>query len=233
MKVMKAVSAAEGGVDLLLTSEWGRGYNSLLPATLYPAGMSSPEAVGSPAVKSLAAAVPARYHFAGKEGFFFQLPPYKNALAFTRFLGLGKVGDEKQKDLFACSLTPVASGEPAIPPANITPCPYDVAPKSTLHKAAESAEPPLKKQRAEVDMARFDGNYGFQDKRGGGGYNRWGLSETQVQEGRESDRTRKDPQGRKSHDVPPEGYTCHKCGKPDHFAVNCPSGRRSNDCWSV
>jgi hypothetical protein len=190
--------AQDHGVDLLLTSEWGRGYHSLLPSTLLPKGLSSsPDSTGSPAVKQVCCAVSAQYHFAGKEGVFFQLPPYKSSNtsteAFTRFIALGKAGNpNKIKDLYACSLEPVASLVVGAKPENITPSPYHIELNKPKLMTASAGK---RKDMSADDMARFSGDFGIRGQRPpthmpgqgqgrqgahAGGYNRWGLSQNQV-----------------------------------------------------
>eukprot|EP00457_Paulinella_chromatophora_P007764 gb/GEZN01007789.1/.p1 GENE.gb/GEZN01007789.1/~~gb/GEZN01007789.1/.p1 ORF type:complete len:380 (-),score=70.83 gb/GEZN01007789.1/:221-1360(-) len=97
------------GVDVLLTSEWGQGFGSLLPSGLLPEGLDADS--GSPIVALLASRMAARYHFASGQDRYFKLPPYKNKLHSTRFYGLAAVGD-KETWKQAISVVPVASVDP-------------------------------------------------------------------------------------------------------------------------
>ena len=83
------------GVDLLLTSEWGRlACTRCCRPRCCPMGLKHTAAsTGSSMVKALCMQKAARCHFAGTTGLFFQLPPYTNIVqGCTRFLGIGKVG---------------------------------------------------------------------------------------------------------------------------------------------
>jgi hypothetical protein len=96
------------GVDLLLTAEWGKGMGSLLKPDQIP--LKSFQRL-SPAVQRLCSEqISMQYHFAGTEGCFFQLPPYRNGtMAYpSRFYGLGCVGNKtKQRSLQALNVTRV------------------------------------------------------------------------------------------------------------------------------
>ena len=82
----------QDSVDLLLTAEWGRGFDGLLPAS--PLATEAP--APSPAIGSLMEVAAPRYHFAGTAGVHYTAQPYQNtapAPAVTRFYGLGKCGN--------------------------------------------------------------------------------------------------------------------------------------------
>ena len=84
------------GVDLLLTSEWGEGFDNLLdpshrPLLVDSARDATPDAASglesavvprgnrlSPAVGRLGRELSPRYHFAGGQPVAFSLPPYRN-----------------------------------------------------------------------------------------------------------------------------------------------------------
>ena len=108
-------------IDVVLTSEWGSGVDSLLASSpLQPAADSSSvgQAIAtSPPVGALMEVACPRYHFAGGQGLFHVLAPYRSrqttdssAGAVTRFYGLGTCGNTasagrpKQKSLQALSV---------------------------------------------------------------------------------------------------------------------------------
>lgn len=201
-------SHAELGIDVFLSSEWGKGFSTFIPKDLVPATREALDQVGSPVVGELLSVISTRYHFAGKEGLFFQLPPYKSLTGYTRFLGIGHVGSS-QKDLYACNITPVGSREPTKVPEAWTENPYSTR-KSTL------PEPTNKKAK-------------FADMKDDAVFNRWGLSQEQV---RLQPNVRELERGRGSNrDAPPRGYKCSICSGSNHFAVNCPKGSRGDACW--
>ena len=120
--------AAGEQLDLLLTAEWAKHFHSLLPTTALPTSIVTPTSVGSPVIARLAAQLSIRYHFAGHEDSYFELPPYRNSGYYTRFFGLGKHGSRsKQKSLYACHIAPSATVDRTQIPADVTACPYTVS----------------------------------------------------------------------------------------------------------
>lgn len=112
---------SENGIDLLLTTEWGKGFNKMcndVPMELVN--------LGSPTIAEIAGECPARYHFASSFNAFFQLPPYLNALHTTRFYGLGQVGNSnKVKAIQALSINcSQSTQEIATSRSAATPNPY-------------------------------------------------------------------------------------------------------------
>lgn len=217
------LSYATEGVDLLLTCEWGKHFSSYLAKNIIPEKIlaSGIENFGSPVVGELLGAMSPRYHFAGREGVFFQLPPYRNQVgSFTRFLGLGAVGgNSNQKDLYACNVTSVSSKEPVKTPEILTENPY------TIHKNKNSdisQEPASKKIKSgdSVDDDNKDATY-----------NRWGLSQQQVQSAPNVTDLQRGGRPTTNRNAPPRGYKCRLCSASNHFAVNCPQGPRRDACW--
>jgi len=181
--------------------------------------------VGSPVVGELLGSLSTRYHFAGEHGVFFQLPPYKSQVGFTRFLGLGMVGDSSQKDLYACNVLPVGSKEPIKNPEALTDNPYTARKSSTQEPASKKSKP------GSADGYHFFGAKPpetplLEDAT----FYRWGLSQEQVQ----SAPNLSDLRGRApntNRNAPPRGYKCYLCSASTHFAVNCPKGPRRDACW--
>jgi len=98
------------GLDILLTSEWGRGFHRFLDAEDIPVTASGLcKSIGSPAVSMLASELAVRYHFASLEQCFFQLPPFRNRTGLvSRFYGLGSVANSfGMKFLQALNVTPI------------------------------------------------------------------------------------------------------------------------------
>jgi len=96
------------GIDLLLTAEWGKGFQNLLPEKQRPKGFAGITTVGSTIVAELASTIPTRYHFAGTENYYFQLPPYRNEISCTRFYGMASIeAPPNQKSLYACNVGPL------------------------------------------------------------------------------------------------------------------------------
>ena len=132
-------SAAFGGVDVLLSARWPRGFFRAIDPTSLPADLlpdkDLPE-VGSEALAELAVGLRARYHFCGGEGQAYARPAYRlpvggGATQVCRLVALAPVGpDKKQKWLHALSLVPLAKMAPgalAQEPAGTTDCPYPYA----------------------------------------------------------------------------------------------------------
>ena len=131
------------GVDVLMTSEWGERFDTLLPEEMSKGSDTHPLAAAttdnlSPAVSRLASEIAARYHLAGTEGVHFQMSPYRNPLHATRFYGLGTVGNPKKiKSTVALAVTPTAAlalaaaevGTDERAGAGVTICPYTAKPK--------------------------------------------------------------------------------------------------------
>lgn len=134
-------------VDVMLTAEWAKGWQMLLPADKLPKAASAAGAAltsaGSPVVAKLASQISARYHFAGLQDTYFELPPYKSKHYVTRFFGLGKTQSAaKEKNMYACSVNPYAGIDLSILPPDMTPCPYTVGitkPPSAASRASMAA----------------------------------------------------------------------------------------------
>jgi hypothetical protein len=95
------------GVDLLLTAEWPRQYHHLLSDEFLPKEMvGNPRTIGSPIIGSAASQIVHRFHFAGLQNVFFQLPAFRNAMLASRFFGIATAVETKQKNLYATSITP-------------------------------------------------------------------------------------------------------------------------------
>jgi len=97
--VIGVVSAglAAPHVDVLLTAEWAKGWQMLLPAEKMPASLAAAPPQGSPVVAKLAAQIPARYHFAGTQDAHFELPAYHNKHFVTRFIGVAKLQNQRKE----------------------------------------------------------------------------------------------------------------------------------------
>jgi hypothetical protein len=84
------------GIDILLTSEFGEGFDNLLEPEKRPSYHASSEASGevvegvelSVAVGRLGKELSPRYHFAGSSKTSFVLPPYRNNVGVSRFYGI-------------------------------------------------------------------------------------------------------------------------------------------------
>lgn len=134
---LHAASASSdfGGVDLLLSCAWPKGfYHHLdptsLPADLLP-GKDLPD-VGLDALAGLAVTLRPRFHFCGGEDQFWQRPPFRLPASqhVCRLVGLSCVQeDKKQTWLKAFALVPAATMGGAAPPqpAETTDCPYPQA----------------------------------------------------------------------------------------------------------
>lgn len=130
------------GCDILITSEWPKDIHYFLEDNdfeILKAAVGSNMSVGScKSAATFAADLKPRYHFSASKGCFYQRPPYRNYLnlnsdqpqPFTRFIGLGKVSNSKDKDkkwLHALSLEPLKNidrDEFSTTPAGTTDCPY-------------------------------------------------------------------------------------------------------------
>ena len=132
-------------VDVMLTAEWAKGWQMLLPVDKLPkgAGAAALTNAGSPVVAKLASQISTRYHFAGLQDTYFELPPYKSKHYVTRFFGLGKTQSaSKEKNIYACSVNPYASIDLNALPPDMTPCPYTVGttkPPSAASRASMAA----------------------------------------------------------------------------------------------
>jgi hypothetical protein len=73
----QAKSPGYGGVDILLTSEWGHGVTLQLPPNAPLPTSLDMNTVGSGIVSGLASVVRPRYHFVGTEGRFYERLPYR------------------------------------------------------------------------------------------------------------------------------------------------------------
>jgi hypothetical protein len=123
-----------GGADLLLTSDWPRGFDSDLPDAaceqLQALGVHL-SAAGDAAAAGIAVITRPRYHFAAGQGVYYQRLPYLNSSAgssnssaqtsqkgrthVTRFIGIGSCAaanggavDKTAKWLHAISAEPIA-----------------------------------------------------------------------------------------------------------------------------
>lgn len=111
------------GVDVLMTSQWPEGVREKEPNT-------------SRQLSLLSAEIKPRYHFCGRNGDYFEPPPYRNAprpnsqyeLA-TRLIALAGVGNaEKKKWIYAFNIVPVDKmrvTDLIQKTTNEVPCPYD------------------------------------------------------------------------------------------------------------
>ena len=82
------------GIDVLLTSDWGVGFDNLLAAKEQYSPMANQEDRRlrrplSEFVGRLGRELSMRYHFAGGQNAACQLAPYRNSVHTTRFYGLG------------------------------------------------------------------------------------------------------------------------------------------------
>ncbi|KAK6972586.1 CWF19-like protein 1 [Biomphalaria glabrata] len=118
------------GIDILMTSQWPKDvekYGS-------PANRSQELYPSSTCIAEVARVLRPRYHFAGLEDVFYERQPYRNhqvlldsARPVTRFIGLAKVANKKQKYLYAFSIVPLSkmeSSELVKQPEDVTECPY-------------------------------------------------------------------------------------------------------------
>lgn len=131
-KVINDSLGIPGGVDVLLTAEWPKGWHRAITNTaLYPKGLDDkPECIGVDPIARIAAGIPTRYHFAGSEGVYLMNPVYRNILGLgTRFIALGELGGAgrdgtKQKDVYAFGLVPVSQGGTDTVSGTLIECPY-------------------------------------------------------------------------------------------------------------
>ena len=205
-------AAAGEQLDLLLTAEWAKHFYSLLPSTALPAALADPTSVGSPVIARLAAQLSIRYHFAGNEDFYFELPPYRNSGYYTRFFGLGKHGSRsKQKSLYACHIAPAATVDRTQIPADVTACPYTVSGVKREKSAAE-----------ERSSGAGDGmtENGDRKRMRTAGFVRAGAVDMamadmpQANEMLMSQRWDFAPPSRRP---PPPNYVCNACNQPGHW----------------
>eukprot|EP00743_Colponemidia_sp_Colp-15_P006571 GILK01007080.1.p1 GENE.GILK01007080.1~~GILK01007080.1.p1 ORF type:complete len:636 (-),score=121.89 GILK01007080.1:14-1921(-) len=149
------------GVDVLLTSEWPKGYQHFLTPELLPADLTLPTTVGSPAVAAVALQMRPRYHFAGMEGVFYQRLPYQNDSHVTRLICMGKVNAaspemaKKHKFLHALNVTPLTALDKEQQPPNTTVNPYSNVPEPPKQapKRAREENPPGQDQHG-TEFAR-------------------------------------------------------------------------------
>lgn len=119
---LEALARDAAGVDILLTVEWPRDVvDERGPPGNLPPGKNM-DLVGSNAVAGLVRAIHPRYHFAGREGVFYERLPFAAAADASeehkrhccRFLGLGAVGNpHKHRWLYALNIQPAAEVDPA------------------------------------------------------------------------------------------------------------------------
>lgn len=101
------------GVDVILTAEWPRLNPDAAPLpTDLPEPLASDEQalthLGCPGVAALMGGIDARYHFAGTQGVYYAMKPYKNTVHSTRFYAMGWVnGAKKNKSIKAFAVVPV------------------------------------------------------------------------------------------------------------------------------
>ncbi|XP_008122722.1 CWF19-like protein 1 [Anolis carolinensis] len=121
------------GVDILLTSPWPKGIQAFGNSTPGPVQSQAPGS--SELVSLLAASLKPRYHFAALQKLYYERLPYRNhavlqeaAQHASRFIALANVGNaEKSKYLYAFSILPMASMDPAElvkQPQDVTESPY-------------------------------------------------------------------------------------------------------------
>ena len=198
-------------LDLLLTAEWAKNFHSLLPSSALPTSITSPTSVGSPVIARLAAQLSIRYHFAGNEDCYFELPPYRNSGYYTRFFGLGKHGSRsKQKSLYACHIAPAATIDRTQIPADVTACPYTVS--------------GVKRDKGSIDERSSGGGTGGEE--GGvkrmktAGFVRAGAVDMAMADMPRADemlmsqRWNFTPPTRRP---PPPQYVCNACSQPGHW----------------
>ena len=209
--------AAGEQLDLLLTAEWAKNFHTLLPATALPASIAAPPSVGSPVIARLAAQLSIRYHFAGNEDCYFELPPYRNSGYYTRFFGLGKHGSKrKQKSLYACHIAPAATVDRTQLPAEVTACPYTV---SGVKRDKATAE-----ERSGGVGGGGDGN-GEAKRMKTAGFVRAGAVDMAMADMPKADEMlvsqRWDfvPPSRRP---PPPNYICNACNQPGHWIQGQP-----------
>lgn len=210
--------------DILLTCEWGRGFDTFLDVSELPSGMELGK-VGSQIAQDICSHVMSQYHFAGQEGLYFALPPFRNNSMISRFYGLGNVGDKKNKNLFAFSLVPVAdkhdNNSTISMQDGMTNCPYNSqrpVPKPKITKKRSESQ---QKLLSVTKKPKFSIN---EDEPA---FNRWGLTSEQLSSGK----------------IPGSGYICRICNVPGHFIDDCPYGTKkhrknnhsesgsSENCW--
>lgn len=137
--------AQTNGVDLFLSNQWPTGILNFLKAEDVP----HPESTSDAAAK-VANVIKPRYHFVSSENIFFERIPYKNEkdTVVTRFISLGHAMNTKdQKYIHALNLVPVTKQAPPSLPPNTT---STENPYSKNKRAAEEAQQPQKKQKAEA-----------------------------------------------------------------------------------
>ena len=154
----------EGEVDILLTNSWPHG---VVPSTADPKLVG---VAGCYRTQNLAVLLRPRYHISASAGQFYARPPYSNpdlgaGSHATRFIGLGKVGnDAGVKYLHALGLKPASTmAREAFlsKPSNVTPFPYDNGEKKKMREAGLAASQGHQRKR-ELEEA------------GGQDWSRWG-----------------------------------------------------------
>ncbi|XP_033010315.1 CWF19-like protein 1 isoform X2 [Lacerta agilis] len=171
------------GVDILLTSSWPKGVEIFgnIPGDI------DTKKCGSGLVSLLAASLKPRYHFAGLQKVYYERLPYRNhtvlqeaAQHVSRFIALAGVGNsDKRKYLYAFSILPMSSMEPAElvkQPQDVTENPYQRpgGGKSCAHLLLDEKEEPAPQfffdlsSKPKGRKRRQEGGKGQQPKRAPG-----------------------------------------------------------------
>ncbi|OQR89391.1 hypothetical protein THRCLA_09768 [Thraustotheca clavata] len=119
-------SLKDKNIDILLSQEYPAAFELLLPQEQVPEALVN---VGSEIVKDVVQAAVPRYHVVGSPSVFYQRLPYVTTAPrrrVSRLIGLGQVGDAKNKWLHALNLEVFDENAPVDIPAATTQSPYDV-----------------------------------------------------------------------------------------------------------
>jgi hypothetical protein len=162
-RILKSVcteaGAAEFGrkIDILLTAEWPKHLFATLPQEVAYTG-------GSKEIAQLTKFLQPRYHFAGTEGFYFVLPPYRNCEAthVTRFFGVAGVSsssDPHRKWLYAMSIVPFTQASSDL----LAKIPEDTTDNPFSAESVQRQETEIRKRKAAADQTAEEAKRAKQD----------------------------------------------------------------------
>lgn len=111
--LIDSIRSNSQGIDILLTSEYPKGFDKYVDGDLIPNTLK--DTVGVDVIRQISAAANPRYHIAGLNGVFFQRPAYQNSIqTISRFISLGRVPetltaiDKSRKWMHALNLVPAS-----------------------------------------------------------------------------------------------------------------------------
>eukprot|EP00002_Diphylleia_rotans_P038099 TRINITY_DN8609_c0_g1_i1.p1 TRINITY_DN8609_c0_g1~~TRINITY_DN8609_c0_g1_i1.p1 ORF type:complete len:568 (+),score=91.40 TRINITY_DN8609_c0_g1_i1:520-2223(+) len=156
-------------IDVLLTSEWCRGFGNYLHDYEIPKGPKSRDVtlIGSPVLASVIREIRPRYHFCAREDIYYERIPYRNIQRAgsdgymsdgrhgCRKICLAKVNNTRgQKFLYALNITPIPKMESSDLyqlPERYTECPYQEMDLKIPTKA-DTPEPQIPQLPSSMDF---------------------------------------------------------------------------------